>query len=142
VTTKEFISLYLKKHTEAGEKIFPDDFTVLSSAKFITLPYKSLVIGNDLFGKIEILSTDGATVYQADDIYEAKYLIYAKKYSDDNVAIPANNNDVKTAVLEYEKYLDLILEDIKEKLMQNLIDPANLHTISNEIFMKLNLVRY
>jgi hypothetical protein len=142
VTTKEFISLYLKKHSETGNKKFPVDFTALNSIKTIALPYNFPVIGNELFGKIEILTKEGYTVYLAENIYEAKYIVYYKRYSGDDIIIPADNSEVKTAVISYEKYLDGILADIKEQLKHYSMDALNLHSVSNEIFMKLNLVRY
>ncbi len=142
MTKKEFVSQYLKRHSESENKIFPDDFTSLSSTKFIVLPNKSLTLGAELFGQVEILTTEGNTVYQAENLYEAKYIIYFRKYFSSKIKIPSNPDDVKNAVVKYEAYLDSIIADIENQLEYHSMNPVNLHSVSNEIFKKLNLVRY
>ena len=142
MTKKEFVSEYLKKHSGTGKKVFPDDFATLSSTKTVVLPYKSLIIGNEFFGKIELHTTEGNSVYQAEDIFEAKYIVYFKKYFSSSIKIPVKAEDVKEAVVKYEQYLDSILADIKDQLEYHSINPASLRSIRNEIFKRLNLVRY
>ena len=95
-----------------------------------------------MFGKIELVTTEGETAFLAENIYQAKYIVYCKKNSIEDVKIPINNDEIKAAVVNYEKYLDGILSDIKEEIKKHSIDIKQLHIISNEIFVKLNLVRY
>ena len=142
MTEKEFISRYIKKHSETKNKIFPDDFTNLSDTEKLDLPYKTLVLGPEFFGAVEILTTEGTPVLQAEGIHKAKYIVYANLNRSGNIIIPTKENDIKTAVENYEKHLDWILLDIEEELKQNLPELQNLHSVTNEIFLKLNLVRY
>jgi len=142
VTEKEFIAHYINKHSETKGKIFPDDFTNLTDTEKLEMPNKTLVLGNEFFGVVEILTTEGTPVLQADNIYKAKYIVYANLNRSDNIIIPKNKNEIKTAVENYEKHLDWILLDIDEELKKKLPDSRNLHSVTNEIFLKLNLVRY
>ena len=142
MTEKEFISQYINKHSETKGKIFPDDFTNLTDTEKLELPQKTLVLGNEFFGVVEILTTEGTPVLQADNIHKAKYIVYANLNRSGNIIIPKNEHDIKTAVENYEKHLDWILLDIEEELNKELPDSRNLHSVTNEIFLKLNLVRY
>ena len=142
MTEKEFITQYIKKHSETSSKIFPHDFTNLTDSEKLEMPHKTLVLGNEFFGTVEILTTEGTSILQADNIHKAKYIVYANSSRSGNIIIPKNKNEIKTAVENYEKYLDRILLDIDEELKQKLPDSQNLHSVTNEIFLKLNLVRY
>jgi hypothetical protein len=142
VTEKEFISRYIKKHAETNSKIFPDDFTNLSDTEKLELPHKTLVLGNEFFGAFEILTTEGTPVLQAENIHKAKYIVYANLNRSGNIILPKKENEIKTAVENYEKHLDWILLDIEEELKKKLPESRNFHSITNEIFLKLNLVRY
>ena len=142
MTEKEFISLYIKKHAETNSKIFQDDFRNLSDTEKLELPHKTLVFGNEFFGAFEILTTEGTPVLQAENIHKAKYIVYANLNRSGNIILPKKENEIKTAVENYEKHLDWILLDIEEELKKKLPESRNFHSITNEIFLKLNLVRY
>jgi hypothetical protein len=142
VTEKEFISQYINKHYKTSSKIFPDDFTNLTDTEKLEMPNKTLVLGNEFFGAIEILTTEGTPVLQAESIHKAKYIVYANLNRSGNIIIPKNKNEIKTAVENYEKHLDWILLDIEEELSKELPESRNLDSITNAIFLKLNLVRY
>jgi len=142
VTEKEFISHYINKYSETNNKIFPDDFNSLTNTENLELPDKTLVLGNEFFGSIEIITTGGSPVLQVESIHKAKYIVYATVNRSGNIVIPKNEDEIKTAVDKYEKHLDWILLDIEEKLKKKLPESQNLHSVSNEIFLKLNLVRY
>ena len=142
MTEKKFITQYINKYTEVNSKIFPDDFTNQTETEKLDIPDKTLVLGSELFGSVEILTTEGAPVLQAESIYKAKYILYANSNRGSKIIIPKNDNDIKTAVENYEKHLDWILLDIEEQLKKNLPESRNLHSLTNEIFLKLNLVRY
>jgi len=79
VTEKEFISQYINKHFESNSKIFPDEFTNLTDTEKLEMPHKTLVLGNEFFGAIEILTTEGIPVLQAENIHKAKYIVYANE---------------------------------------------------------------
>ncbi len=106
------------------------------------MSHKTLVLGNEFFGVVEILTTEGTPVLQADNIHKAKYIVYANLNRRGNIIIPKSEYEIKTAVENYEKHLDWILLDIEEDLKKKLPDSRNLHSVTNEIFLKLNLVRY
>jgi hypothetical protein len=142
VTEKEFISRYIKKHSETISNIFPDDFTNLTETEKLEVPNKTLVLGSEFFGAIEILTTEGTPVLQAESIHKAKYIVYANLNRRGNIIIPKNEVEIKTAVENYEKHLDWILLDIEEELSKELPDSRNIHSITNAIFLKLNLVHY
>ena len=142
MTEKEFISQYINKHYKTSSKIFPDDFTNLTDTEKLELPQKTLVLGNEFFGVVEILTTEGTPVLQAENIHKAKYIVYANLNRSGNIIIPKSEYEIKTAVENYEKYLDWILLDIEEELKKKLPDSRNLHSVTNEIFLKLNLVHY
>jgi uncharacterized protein related to proFAR isomerase len=142
VTEKEFISRYINKHTEINNKIFPDGFANLTETEKLEIPNKTLVLGSEFFGSVEILTTEGTPVLQAESIHKAKYIVYANLNRSGNIIIPKKENEIKTAVENYEKHLDWILLDIEEQLKKKLPESRNLHSVTNEIFLKLNLVRY
>jgi hypothetical protein len=142
VTEKEFISRYINKHIEIQSKTFPDDFINLRESEKLEIQDKTLVLGSEFFGSVEILTTEGTPVLQAENIHKAKYIVYAKLNRSGNIFIPKKENEIKTAVENYEKHLDWILLDIEEELKKKLPESQNLHSITNEIFLKLNLVRY
>jgi hypothetical protein len=49
---------------------------------------------------------------------------------------------IKTLVDSYNNYLDELLDQIKKDYKKNFQDGKNVHGVSNEIFKKLNLIRY
>jgi len=142
MTEKEFISRYISKHSETSSKIFPDDFTNLTDTEKLEMPNKTLVLGSEFFGAVEILTTEGTPVLQAESIHKAKYIVYANLNRSGNIIIPKNEYEINIAVENYEKHLDWILLDIEEELSKKLPESRNLHSVTNEIFLKLNLVRY
>ena len=142
VTKKEFVSQYIKKQSESIAKKFPDDFITPTSVKRLEIPQKTLVLSDEFFGQYEILTTEGIPVFQAENIYMAKYVIYTSKDRRGSFTIPTDNNEIRTAVESYEKYLDSILMDIKESFKKNFPDSPNINSVSSEIFTKLNLIRY
>ncbi len=95
MTEKEFISRYINKHSETSNKIFPDDFTNLTDTEKLEMPNKTLVLGNEFFGAIEILTTEGTPVLQADNIHKAKYIVYANFNRSGNIIIPIMNMKLK-----------------------------------------------
>lgn len=142
MTEKEFVLHYIKNHSEKDQKIFPNDFANLTDIEKLELPQKSLVLGNEFFGSIEITTTESTPVLQVQSIHKAKYIVYANLNRNGDIIIPKSENEIKTAVENYEKHLDWLLLDIEEMLKKNLLESRNLHSITNEIFLKLNLVRY
>ena len=103
MTEKEFITQYIKKHSETSSKIFPHDFTNLTDSEKLEMPHKTLVLGNEFFGTVEILTTEGTSILQADNIHKAKYIVYANLNRSGNIILPKSEYEIKTAVENYEK---------------------------------------
>lgn len=141
VSIKEFVSQYINEFSKEGVKIFPDDFANLTDTKQLDLPNKTIVMGNEFFGEFEITTTDGTPVYQAADINEAKYIVYASRKRSGKILIPKKSPDIKGAVEKYEDYLDSVLHDIEGNFLNEFPNSPELHATTNEVFSKLGLVR-
>jgi len=141
VIIKEFVSLYINNFSEKEIKNFPDDFADLTDTKLLDLPNKTIVMGNEFFGQFEITTTDGTLLFQTADIFEAKYIVYASRQRNGNIFIPKDLSGIKNAVEKYEAYLDSVLHDIAGSFLNEFPNSPELHTTTNEIFLKLGLVR-
>jgi len=141
VIIKEFVSLYINNFSEKEIKNFPDDFADLTDTKLLDLPNKTIVMGNEFFGQFEITTTDGTSVHQAADINEAKYIVYASRFRSGKVVIPNKRSGIKEAVEKYEDHLDSILHDIEGNFLNEFPNSPELNQTTNEIFLKLGLVR-
>ncbi len=123
-------------------KIFPTDFIGITNKRVISVPKKNLIIGNEFFGNYEILTVDGANVYSAKNYEEAKFIVYSSRQSVSEIILPDKDEDVKKAIIEYEKYLNGILQELKSNYKKTFPSEKNFSIVSNEIFRKLNLIRY
>lgn len=122
-------------------KNFPGDFKEIEEYEEIAIPQKALLIGSEMFGKIEIMSADGNFVLQADDYDYAKYLVYASRHKPCKIKIPVNRKELLLLLSEYEKYLDSIVVNLNSEYSK-FFRVKNSDTAANEIFRALNLVRY
>jgi len=141
-TEKEFIAKSVDTLNKKGIKVFPDEFLSLSKTTAISLPSKVLIMGEEFFGKYEILSADRKAVYQASSYTEAKYLIYASRKKDAILTIPLNEEEIKQTVMQYEKYLDSLMKEIISLYKKDFPEGKNSLFVMNEILKILNLVRY
>ena len=137
-----FIESWLSKIQSSGIRQFPLDFIDESQLKNISIPVKTLVIGQEFFGAYEIITTDGQSVYHASNYDEAKFIVYSSKERNGKTYIPKDISMIKTLVDSYNNYLDDILTQIKNDYKKNFKDGKNVNAVSNEIFKKLNLIRY
>lgn len=138
---KEFISQYVSSFSEKDAKNFPGDFAKLTDPKKLDLPNKTIVLGNEFFGQFEITTTDGTPLLQTVDYFEAKYIVYASRQKSGNILISNKLSEIKEAVESYEEYLDSVLHDISGSFLNEFPNSPELHTTTNEIFLKLGLVR-
>ena len=139
---KEFISKWISSLTENGIKIFPEDFLANETTREITLPRKTLVIGQEFFGSYEVLTVDGAAVLQAKSLYKAKYITYSSRAKTGSVKIPQNEESIKAIVIQYENYLDSIIKEIESDYKKAFPGEKRANSLTNEIFRVLNLTRY
>lgn len=139
---KLFIENWLIKVQSSGIKHFPFHFIDKTLLEIISTPIKTLVIGQEFFGAYEIIATDGESVYQATNYDEAKFIVYGSKERNGKTYLPKDRSLTKTIVDSYNNYLDDLLDQIKKDYKNNFPDGKNVHAVSNEIFQKLNLIRY
>ena len=139
---KEFISKWILSLKENGIKKFPEDFLLDEITEEINLPPQTLVIGLEFFGNYEVLTVDGTAVLQADSQYKAKYIVYSSRAKTTTIRIPENAGQIKSAVIQYENYLDTIIKEIESDYKKKFPGEKRSDALSNEIFRLLNLTRY
>ena len=137
-----FIENCLSKILSAGIKQFPIHFIDEFQLDIISIPKKTLVIGQEFFGSYEIITTDGESVYHSSNYDEAKFIVYSSKERNGKTYIPKDKSKIKSLVDSYNNYLDDILNQIKKDYKKNFPDGKNINAISNDIFQKLNFIRY
>ena len=142
MTESEFISNISKEILSEGLKEFPPSFAAFNDKTEIKLRGKTLIIGKEFFGKYEIITTDGSSIYNADNYSQAKFIVYANREKPSSVYIPNNSKVLNDAVTAYEKYLDSIIKKIETEYKMNFPAGKNSKTVVNEIFKILNLIRY
>jgi len=139
---KEFISSWVSKLASDGIKIFPADFISLdNNYTEFRLPGKTLLIGEEFFGKYEIITPDGNSVLHANNYMQAKFILYANRNTPELLLIPSDEAELKKAIQMYESYLDSIIRDIEIDYKKTFPEEKNSKSIVNEIFRQLNLVR-
>jgi len=141
MSEKEFISGWTARLSSEGIKSFPFDFTKFDEHKELRLPGKTLVLGEEFFGNYEILTVDGISVFHAESYNQAKFILYSNRNRPEIMHIPAAENDLKSAVSEYEEYLDSIIRKIESDYKDSLPDEKNSNEVVNEIFRVMNLLR-
>ena len=139
---KEFIEKIYNKLLTSDLRKFPADFLELSLLVKISIPVKTLVLGNEFFGKFEILTTDGEQVYQADTLNEAKFFIYSSAERNGLAYLPDDKSLINKTIEEYHQYLDNIIRLIRSEYKKAFPDGKDILSVSNKIFQKLNIVRY
>ena len=139
---KIFIDDCVSKILSEGIKQFPLHFIDESQLDLISIPKKTLVIGQEFFGAYEIITTGGESIYQAANYDEAKFIVYSSRQRNGKTFLPKDKSKIKPLVDAYNNYLDSTLEQIKKDYKTNFPDGRNLLAVSNEIFQKLNLLRY
>lgn len=142
MTEKEFISGWISKLTAAGIKEFPGDFISSEETNVITLPGKTLILGEEFFGSFEILAVDGSSIYRAENYNEAKYIIYANRNRPKALSVPVSHDAISEVIVIYEKYLDSIIKEIDKNYKIEFPSGNNVNGVVNDIMRVLNLVRY
>lgn len=141
MTEQEFIKKWIEKIENDLLTKFPDDYIKKYKTKTFQLPGKSFSIASELFGQYEVLDVDNEIVIQTDDNSLVKYLLYANRTKPASVLVPVANNELQTAVKEYEKLLDSIIKEVMHEI--KIVLPASDQLkVSNQIFNRINLTRY
>lgn len=139
---KLFIENWINKIQSDGIKNFPQDYINKSQLDCIKIPIKTLVMGQEFFGSYEIITTSGEQVYQASTIDEAKFFLYSSKERNGNAYLPKDKALMKSTVELHSSFLDKLIEQIKKEYKKNFPEGKNLLSVTNEIFQKLNFIRY
>ena len=142
MTEKEFINKWKADITSEGIKYFPFDFLSSQEGIEYNLDEKSLMIGEEFFGKYEILDAKGNVFLQVDDYLQAKYLVYSSRNKVQKINMPKDVSVLKNVLSEYEKYLDSLLIKIQNDYKKIFHSTTNLLSVTNDIFHSLNLTRY
>lgn len=141
MTESDFIFSKTRELSLSGIKNFPIDFYNLKNFTEIDVPDKVLVLGKEFFGSYEVSSTSGDFVMTFSNEFEAKFIVYASRNKKNKIKIPRDSESIENAVEEYEKYLDMLLQDIRNDYLKKINNGKNFSAVSNEIFKKLNLTR-
>ncbi|MFZ1280116.1 MAG: hypothetical protein WAR59_04720 [Ignavibacteriaceae bacterium] len=139
---KLFIDNWISKIQTEGIKQFPFHFIDETQLDIISIPIKTLVVGQEFFGAYEIITTNGEQVYQASTSDEAKFFVYSSKQRDGKAYLPKDKSMISKIVSLYNNYLDELIDKVKVDYKKLFPDGKNFLNVSNEIFQKLNLIRY
>lgn len=141
MTEKEFIKNWVN---EIGEllKNFPEDFIDKAQCEKMKMPGKSLIPGSELFGSFEILDTEGNPQIQVSSYSKLKFILYSNRNKSLEICIPKEEENIKTAVKNYESHIDSFLIGIEKAYKNDFPGAKNFKEISNSIFYNLNIQRY
>ncbi len=138
---KEYIQQLAKKY-EPMVKDFLGEFNKSENNEEFKLPGKTLLLGSEIFGQFELTDTQHLLFAQVKSIEHAKYILYANRKTPASIQLPINDNDVNSAVKDYEKYLDNLVKDIISDYLIQYPTSSRYMTVTNTIFKMLNLNRY
>ncbi len=138
---KEFINSWTSNLASDGIKNFPTDFISFKNYKELKLPGKTLLIGKEFFGKHEIITTSGKSIFHSDNYLQAKFILYANRNTPEMIHIPSEETELKNSIQLYEAYLDSLIKHIENGYKKNLPEEKKSKSVVNEIFRQLNLVR-
>jgi hypothetical protein len=138
---KKFISSWVSKLASDGIKNFPSDFISTTNNVELRLPGKTLLIGEEFFGRYEIITPDGSSVAHTDNYTQAKFILYSNRNKPSIIFLPSDNAELKTAIQLYENYLDTLIKKIENDCKKSLPEEKNYKMVVNEIFRQLNLIR-
>jgi hypothetical protein len=139
---KSFIENWLNNVQSSGIKQFPLHFIDVLQLDIISIPIKTLVIGQEFFGAYEIITTEGESVYQAKSYDEAKFIAYSARNRSGFFYLPKDSSQLKPTLKQYDEYLDSLLAKMLTDYKKTFSVEINFHSLSNEIFRILNLIRY
>ncbi|WP_337866185.1 hypothetical protein [Ignavibacterium sp.] len=141
MTRKEFVDYWKSKLLSEGIKIFPDDFLDNFATIEKKIPAQTLILGSELFGSYEVITTSGEIIFQTEDFIEAKYYVYSSQQRKSEIKIPVDKNLIPQIVKKYEQYIDNIITEVTKELKKTFPDTKEINPVS-EILKALNLVRY
>lgn len=141
MSEKEFINRHSEQLSKELRR-FPDDFLVNVECTEFELPGKTLILGEEFFGRFEIITPDGTPVLHIDDFDKANYIVYASRSKQDKIKMPVKKESIKHVLDSYRNYLDNLVKKLEHEFKVSFPDSKNFNTVSSAIFKKLNIVRH
>lgn len=124
-----------------GAKKFPEEFIdskYLKDSREISVPNEPLKLGAYFIGQQEVVSDSGFK-YDAANLEEAKFIIYAQRPNSFLIKIPKQASVVIRAVGDYERYI----KDLKAKLFEAFFSRTHDHkqadTLVQQVFEEIGL---
>lgn len=124
-----------------GVKNFPEEFVDsrhLKDAKEISVSGKPLKLGSYFMGKQEIISEDDFR-YEAENLDEAKFIVYAQKPDSFVIRIPKKRAIIINAVEDYERYLKDLKAKLFEAFFNRTLDHKQADTLAQQVFEEMGL---
>ncbi len=124
-----------------GVKKFPEEFVDsrhLKDAKEISVTGELLKLGSYFMGQQEVIS-DGGFKYEATNLDEAKFIVYAQKLDSFVIRIPVKTGVLANAVIGYEKYLHELKAKLFEAIFSRTLDHKQADMLTNQVFEELGL---
>lgn len=138
----DFEKKWFEEISQHRLKSFPDFFIEENEHTLYDLPGKPLLKGSELFGKYELMDTDGNSILNSDNLDLIKYILYANRNYPKQIRIPSNPEQISDLVVNYENHLDEIIKEIKGNFRTEFPSSSKNEITINKIFQRLNLYRY
>lgn len=140
--TKEFAAEYIGRLKSVGIKKFPDEFLFSAETKTLSLPGKTLILGQEFFGTYDISDTSGTKVITAPNMTVAKFILYSNRELPKEIQIPVEEAAVEKSVKNYERFIDNIASGIIKDFRIKFPERKDFFETLNYIFNAINLQRY
>ncbi|MGK9369209.1 hypothetical protein ACSSWA_09910 [Melioribacter sp. Ez-97] len=137
---KEFIAVRIEQ-LKQSMRYFPIDFITEVDTELLEMPRCNLLMAPPLFDTFELVDEKGNVHFHTDNVYKAKYIIYANSKKPNTIVIPKNTDEIELAVKQYEAYLDSLLREIERDYKKEFPESKNHAAVTNRIFNSLNLIR-
>jgi hypothetical protein len=137
---KEFIVGRIER-LKQSMRFFPIDFITEADTELLKMPQCNLLLAPPLFDTFEFVDEKGNVHFHTDNVYKAKYIIYANSKKPNTIVIPKNPEEIESAVKKYETYLDSLLREIERDYKKEFPESKNYAAATNKIFNSLNLIR-
>lgn len=135
------IDRVLKKIAPNGSQIFPDDFLTdgLERKEMLEVELPGTLLKLDPNSPTTVTSPKRTFRYEAENPYQAKYIVYAFQKGQKNMRIPKDNHAVFKLVADYEKYCKKIREQAYAFFLEYTSDEDTAEALVKELEKKLDL---
>ena len=141
MTEKEFVEKWTGDLITHRIKKFPDDFFSGNDYSTLTIPTCNLLLGEELFGKIEIIDTTGKSIMFTENIYHAKYILYSSYNNIKTIKIPASDLELREVVKSFEIFTEKLLKELNQEFKKEFPKSKNFNEVADKIFNYWGLKR-